>query len=51
MLKRDFTERTMGQGPVAKRRDLSGAQGRLVCLAVVCFKIITVLKSSEFLLA
>jgi len=32
MLKRDFPERSMalGQGPAAKRRDSSGAPGRLV---------------------
>ena len=29
-LKRDFSERNMGQGPAAKRRDSTGAQGRLV---------------------
>ena len=31
MLKRDFSERNMGQGPAAKRRDSAGAQGRLDC--------------------
>jgi len=29
MLKRDFSERNMGQGPAAKRHDSTGAQGRL----------------------
>lgn len=33
-LKRDFSERNMGQGPAAKRRDSTGAQGRLVPLSV-----------------
>lgn len=33
-LKRDFSERTMGQGPAAKRRDSTGAQGRLVALSI-----------------
>ena len=33
-LKRDFSERTMGQGPAAKRRDSTGAQGRLVLLSI-----------------
>lgn len=34
-LKRDFSERTMGQGPAAKRRDSTGAQGRLVALSII----------------
>lgn len=33
-LKRDFSERNIGQGPAAKRRDSTGAQGRLVPLSV-----------------
>ena len=37
MLKRDFSERNTGQGPAVKRRDSTGAQGRLVCNTAFSF--------------
>lgn len=41
-LKRDFSERTMGQGPAAKRRDSTGAQGRLVALSIALIALLLV---------
>lgn len=41
-LKRDFSERTMGQGPAAKRRDSTGAQGRLVPLLITLIALLWV---------
>ena len=40
MLKRDFSERNTGQGPAVKRRDSTGAQGRLVySFFLLCFEV------------